>query len=975
MSANPNNQPMSEQQWAKHIAKRKSGAAQGPSENLTAAPQQVYDLEVDSSLRGLSQISNNTNFVDEVMEKLAESNADSSANGQVRKRLPTIAPAFERNSDQDISIVPEKDESNIPKEDVSVAPGKCLASTVAEHTHQSFEPEIAKKPSSRRNGFLVIASCLAAAALSAYFLIPIPAEKQTVESQEPPAPKAFFSRVGNSNDERAAEDLASDQSEQPQEQMQDYGSPEEIDSLPDTVAGVEEPSDFRAATGPEQENQHRAARLFASNDQPVERELPAVQDLPEMHDLPAAPDQPVNDDRIIQSNKTWNLVLSCNDEGAGALTINNGLVTDNGALINSKYLIRCIGNEAAKRLAFVQGQIGEQIGGSVTIGNERFSFEAPAEIEKTIERAIVQLNLAPLRTRLSLANSIASKIKRDARKAAEELKRPAMEAYHQALQARAESARTGRIPLELVNLKPPVFLQNLNTGRNFSPQQQAWLSEIKESLFADLRYSPSTDELLVCLDAVIKTESFLRGLAKEKLRWKKQVNRGKVEKDAVASHTRSQEALATESQINDAEFKNFVHNGSKLAPPIEVDNFVTKSLIQHLSGMELKAQLHANSRSYDLFDDVDAFNSAISFVSTNINERRALPKQQQAELFEPLEDILPGRPDLEGLPLAMGDECRLSEEDAKIQTSVSSSIGRVLATFDTFGNRNLGNDTSARRMFVGAAVESCSKKHAKENSSQNLVTLDQMMQIDHTRLVLDVIENLREANTDTAIELLAKRAKFDLRPEVRFSATLALKEAPREKYRDVLLEGFEYPWYVVAQHSAEALVRLDDAEAVPELVELLKEEKSLTSVEEDGKLFQKEVVAVNHLRNCLLCHAPSMSRQDPSRGQVPSWGQPLPREYYHSSRGTFVRADVTYLTQDFSVVQPVEDHGLWPANQRIDYVVYKTPVSEKVAQKNAKKDQNKDHREAIVFALRSLTGETPEDDSWENWNRIADGIN
>ena len=32
-------------------------------------------------------------------------------------------------------------------------------------------------------------------------------------------------------------------------------------------------------------------------------------------------------------------------------------------------------------------------------------------------------------------------------------------------------------------------------------------------------------------------------------------------------------------------------------------------------------------------------------------------------------------------------------------------------------------------------------------------------------------------------------------------------------------------------------------------------------------------------------------------------------------------------------------------------------------------DQNKIYREAIVFALQSLTGEMPEDDSWENWNR------
>ena len=73
-------------------------------------------------------------------------------------------------------------------------------------------------------------------------------------------------------------------------------------------------------------------------------------------------------------------------------------------------------------------------------------------------------------------------------------------------------------------------------------------------------------------------------------------------------------------------------------------------------------------------------------------------------------------------------------------------------------------------------------------------------------------------------------------------------------------------------------------------------------------------------------------------------------------------------------MQPVKAPGLWPASQRFDYMVYKTPVSKKVAEKNDKMDHNKIHREAIVFALQSLTGQTPEDDSWENWSRISDDM-
>jgi len=926
MNTDSNNKPMNEHQWAQYIAQRKSGAQQGPFDQLAAAPEQVYDLEVDSSLRGLAQISNDAEFVNNVMEKVSESSSALSANGQVRKSLPTIAPSFERCFDHDVPAVPG----------------------------------------------------LAVAAIGAYFFIASQrsGQRQTVESQDSPAPKTFFARVGSSGDETASKDLVSDLSEQSPKNIFDHVSSDAASSLPEPVVAIEEAPEENWAsvdqpsgspTEMELKNitRRRTAPLLASDDQPVEH------DISEAGDLPVVLNPPAKDDRIIQSDKTWDLVLSCDDEGVCALTINDSLLSDDGLLIQSKGLIRGIGNETAKRLAFLQPQIGKQIGGSVTVGKNRYNFESPAEIEQTVEDAIAQFDVEPLKAQLAVARVAALNRKNRARRAVDEANKPIVQAYLQAVAARAAAISAGRpIPRELADLRLPNS-NNLDFLM-FSSQQQARHRKIKESLFADLRYSPSTDELLVFEKAVIQTETFLRGLAKENLRWRKQANRGRVDKEEVALHAQSQEALANGNSINNADFKKFVNLGSELSPPTEKADFNTKSLIQHLSGMELKAELHANARVFDLFADVSAFRSAITFVNTNLKSRRLSSKRRATELFEPLEEILSDRPDLKGLPLVMGDECRLSEEDAKIQSNVSKVMGRVLAMFDTFGNRNLGNDTSARRMTVGAAVDTCSRDSGEENSSQNFVTLDQMMQIDHAPLALDVIENLREANTDTAIELLAKRAKFDLRPEIRFSATLALKEFPKEKYRNVLLEGFEYPWDVVAQHSAEALVRLDDTEAVPELVELLKEHKSLTSIEEDGKLFQKEVVAVNHLRNCLLCHAPSLSRQDPSRGQVPDWERPLSRQYYQSSTGAFVRADVTYLTQDFSVVQPVKDHGPWPASQRIDYMVYKTPVSQKEAQKNDEMDQNKVHREAIVFALQSLTRKTTEDNSWESWSRIAD---
>ena len=941
MSNNSKNNSINERQWAKYIAERKSGAAEVPTDQREAQPHHAHDLGIDSSLRGLVKISNDKDFVDKVMEKVAASDPGLPPNGQVCKTLPTIAPSFTGDFNQ---------------EEDSAIPEKCLASAVtenashvAENANQTCAPEPAHGSTTPRTLAFAIAGCLAAvAAVAVYFLSPsLPTDQlQTAESQDSPASKKFLLRVGNSG----TENIISSQPTELAKQLPDDSSLKEFDSKPITDterpsmadwSSKDKPLDWSVESSPEKKTPRSDALSVASNEPSVDSDQPLV------------PDRPAVDERIIQSDKSWDLVLSIDEDGAGTLTINDGLVFDNGLFLRPQDLIRGIGNEAAKRLTFLQPQIGKQIGGSVTIGNKRCSFDSPTEIAQAIEDAIVQLESAPFKRRMTRAQLRAKLKQADARR--------------KQADARLEAARS-RLGIRSLGSgsRVPQTLQNLNSDPTFLTQQQARHRLIKESLFADLRYSPSTDELVACETAVIHTEAFLHGLAKEKLLWKTQANRGRIDKKEIALHNQSQEALAHENQINDADFWNFVEFKSELYPPILEEDFSTKSLIQHLSDMELKAQLHANSRSYDLFADANAFRSAINFVSTELKNRSPLPEQQQADLFEPLEDILPDRPDLKGLPLVMGDECRLNDEDAKIQSNVSRMMGSVLAAFDSFANRKLSNDTSSRRLVVGEAVEGCTKSVGKDNPSQMLVTLDQMMQIDHTRLVLDVIDNLREANTDTAIELLARRAKFDLRPEVRFSATQALKEFPKEKYREVLLDGFKYPWSVVAQHSAEAIVRLDDTHAVPELVELLKEHKSLTSTEEDGKYFQKEVVAVNHLRNCLLCHAPSMSSGDPSRGQVPDWESPLSREYYQSTSGTFVRADVTYLTQDFSVVQPVKSPGLWPANQRFDYMVYKRPIPERRAKKT-----NKIYREAIVFALQSLTRETPKDNSWENWHRIA----
>jgi hypothetical protein len=102
------------------------------------------------------------------------------------------------------------------------------------------------------------------------------------------------------------------------------------------------------------------------------------------------------------------------------------------------------------------------------------------------------------------------------------------------------------------------------------------------------------------------------------------------------------------------------------------------------------------------------------------------------------------------------------------------------------------------------------------------------------------------------------------------------------------------------------------------------------------------------------------------RAPIPTPGEKLPTRsevYYAETEGSaVVRADVTYLKQDFSVMQPVENAAPWPLYQRYDYLVRVRPLNaeEQVAfarQQDARKTPPmSEHRQAILYALRALTG-------------------
>src|SRR5262249_32755621 len=115
----------------------------------------------------------------------------------------------------------------------------------------------------------------------------------------------------------------------------------------------------------------------------------------------------------------------------------------------------------------------------------------------------------------------------------------------------------------------------------------------------------------------------------------------------------------------------------------------------------------------------------------------------------------------------------------------------------------------------------------------------------------------------------------------------------------------------------------------------------------------KELVRVNHVRNCMMCHAPSLDDSDLVRAGVPDPRRPS-SSYGASSLGQFVRADITYVKQDFSVPLQVTTSGR--THQRFDYLVRNrvVPPAERLF---GAVSEEYSQRESVVFALRELTGQ------------------
>jgi hypothetical protein len=238
--------------------------------------------------------------------------------------------------------------------------------------------------------------------------------------------------------------------------------------------------------------------------------------------------------------------------------------------------------------------------------------------------------------------------------------------------------------------------------------------------------------------------------------------------------------------------------------------------------------------------------------------------------------------------------------------------------------------------------------------------LIQMLQTEGEPSRLLLVEALARMDGPTASAGLAQRAVFDISAKVRQAAVTALGKRPAEEYRQILLDGLRYPWPMAANHAAEALVNLDCADSLPALRKMTDEpDPSLPFRQADGekKWLVKEVVRVNHLRNCVLCHAPMGTGKGLVVAPVPTPGQPLPVAYYSDREALadlFVRADTTYLRQDFSLTQFVPHADPWPEQQRFDFLVRTRAATPEEVEFARKPLETYPQRDAVLWAIAEL---------------------
>src|SRR5262245_53050728 len=164
-----------------------------------------------------------------------------------------------------------------------------------------------------------------------------------------------------------------------------------------------------------------------------------------------------------------------------------------------------------------------------------------------------------------------------------------------------------------------------------------------------------------------------------------------------------------------------------------------------------------------------------------------------------------------------------------------------------------------------------------------LAALMQMLAAESSDTRLGLVKYLTGVPHVEATKALARMAIYSAEDDVRQAAIDALKVRREKDYTDILVKGLRYPWPAVAKRAADAITKLGRTDLVAELVAVLDESDPRMPVTKEvgGKKVSsvREMVKVNHHRNCMMCHAPGSTENVSANvitAEVPVPGKPLP---------------------------------------------------------------------------------------------------